>query len=239
VTTTPNPDPARAGIDQPPPARSAPPASARAGDHRLLTADELVALARLDSDEPLTDTDLAALNRLDEGHDGPDVDPREWELGDPETGAPPEWMALSGEERAWLDDRPEPAPVRPEILDAGFTHCGATGGIGFAGGGVLDKMPAGQELAACAERTWDAGLGTLADDELAGLIRAARRNASRQAALELAAIGELAAPRRDRDLRPPARVRWLPALSRPAAHREDPLPAVRVPGVPTAGGTMR
>src|SRR5262249_38394459 len=42
------------------------------------------------------------------------------------------------------DVRPEPAPVRPEILDAGFTHCGATGGIGVAGGGVLGKMPAGQ-----------------------------------------------------------------------------------------------
>jgi hypothetical protein len=213
VTTTPNPDPARAGSDQPPPARSAPPASARADDHRLLTADELVALARLDSDEPLTDTDLAALNRLDERHHGPDVDPREWELGDPETGAPPEWMALSGEERAWLDDRPEPAPVRPEILDAGFTHCGATGGIGFAGGGVLDKMPAGQELAACAERTWDAGLGKLADDELAGLICAARRNASRQAALELAAIGELAARRAGPD-------------GAPGEHLEDEIAAL-------------
>lgn len=67
-------------------------------------------------------------------------------------------MALSGEERAWLDDRPEPAPPRPEILDAGFTHCDATGGIGFAGGGMLDKMPAGQELASCADRAWDAGL---------------------------------------------------------------------------------
>jgi hypothetical protein len=215
VTTTPSPDPASAGGDKPPPTRSAPPAPTRAGSspaptpsaqaapvrargHRPLTADELAALAalaRLDSDEPLTDADIAALNRLDEGPDGLDVDPREWEFGDPETGAPPEWMALSGEERAWLDDRPEPAPVRPEILDAGFTHCGASGGIGFAGGGLLDKMPAGQELAACADRTWDAGLGKLSDDELAGLIRAARRNASRQAAQELAAIGELAARR--------------------------------------------
>jgi hypothetical protein len=161
------------------------------GDERRLRADELVALARLDSDEPLTDADVAALNRLDEGPDGPDVDPREWELGDPETGAPPEWMALSGEERAWLDDRPEPASARPEILDAGFTHRGAAGGIGFAGGGVLDAMPAGRDLAACADLTWDAGLDKLSDDELAGLIRAARRNASRQAALELAAVGEL------------------------------------------------
>ena len=170
-------------------------ARTRADDHRPPAADELAALARLDGEQPLTDADVAALNRLDERPDGPDVDPREWELGDPETGAPPEWMALSGEERAWQDDRPEPAPVRPEILDAGFTHCDATGGIGFAGGGVLDTMPAGQELAACADGTWDAGLGKLSDDELAGLIRAARRNASRQAALELAAIGELAARR--------------------------------------------
>jgi hypothetical protein len=221
MTTTPVPDPASAGgdLEPPTPARGHRPlaagelaalaraadrrplaagelaALARAAGRRPLAAGELAALARLHSDEPLTDADLAALDRLDEGGDGPDADPREWEHGDPETGAPPEWMALSGEERAWLDDRPEPAPARPEILDAGFTHRDATGGIGFAGGGLLDAMPAGQELAACADRTWDAGLGTLSDDELAGLICAARRNASRQAALELAAIGELAARR--------------------------------------------
>jgi hypothetical protein len=243
VTATPNPDPARAGSDQPPHARTAPPAPpapARAGNQRPLTADELVALARLDSDEPLSDADLAALNRLDEGHDGPDVDPREWELGDPETGAPPEWMALSGEERAWLDDRPEPPPARPEILDAGFTHCGATGGIGFAGGGVLDTMPAGHDLAACAERTWDAGLGKLADDELTGLIRAARRNASRQAALELAAIGELAARRAGPDGAPGEHledeVAALLRLSGRAAARQVALAAAmtRLPTVAQA-----
>src|SRR5215469_18884885 len=167
--------------------------ASRAGDGRQVTVDELVALARLDSDEPLTDADIAALNRLDEGPDGPDVDPREWELGDPETGAPPEWMALSGEERAWLDDRPEPAPVRPEILDAGFTHRGCGGGIGFAAGGLLDRMDACEALAVYAGRTWDAGLDKLSDDELVGLICAQARVASRATAGRLAAIGELAA----------------------------------------------
>jgi hypothetical protein len=163
--------------------------------HRPLTPAERLALARIESDEPLTDADVAALNRLEEGPDGPDADPREWTLGDPETGAPAEWMALSAEEQAWLDDRPEPVPARAEVLDAGFTHRSADGGIGFAGGGLLDRMEAGWELARAAEGAWDAGLDRLSDDELAGLACAARRNAARQAALELAVIGMLDARR--------------------------------------------
>jgi hypothetical protein len=257
MTTTPNPDPASVSSGQPPPAHSAPPAPIRAEGnpaptpaaqaaptpargHRPLTADDLALLARLGSDQPLTAADIAALNRLDEGPDAPDVDPREWDFGDPETGAPPEWMTLSGEERAWLDDRPEPAPARPEILDAGFTHCDATDGIGFAGGGMLDLMPAGQELAPCADRTWDAGLGRLSDDELAGLIWAARRNASRQAAMELAAIGELAERRAGPDGAPGEHledeVAALLTLSGRAAAKQVALAAalIRLPVVALA-----
>jgi ribosomal protein L12E/L44/L45/RPP1/RPP2 len=84
---------------------------------------------------------------------------------------------------------------RPEVLDAGFTHRGGSGGTGFAAGGVLDAMPACGKLAVAADRAWARGLGALPDDELAGLMGAARRNASRAAALELAVIGELAARR--------------------------------------------
>ena len=123
-------------------------------------------------------------------------------------------MALSGEEQAWLDDRPEPAVARPEILDAGFTHRGAAGGIGFAAGGLLARMDACEALAVCADRTWQAGLDRLSDDELAGLIRAARRNASRQAALELAAVGEL----NDRRARPDGA---------PGEHVQDELAALQ------------
>ena len=56
-------------------------------------------------------------------------------------------------------------------------------------------MAAGAPLAAAADRAWAGGLGRLSDGELAGLLAAARRNASRQAALELAVITELAARR--------------------------------------------
>jgi hypothetical protein len=199
-----NPDPA----DSVDPAEQAQPASEQATPRRPrdgkqpqatpgraasrpLSPDERAALARLDSDQPLTDADIAALNRLDDGPDDPDPDPDDIDLD----CAPPEWwLAMSGEEKAWLDD-PEPAPAQPEVLDAGFIHLGGSGGIGFAAGGLLDRMDACEALAVCAGRVWDAGLGRLSDYELAGLIRAARRLTSRQAALELAAVAELAARR--------------------------------------------
>jgi hypothetical protein len=177
------------------PAHRGRPARGQERGGRRLAPDELAALARIEGDEPLTDLDIAALDRLDEGRDGPDADPREWEFGDPETGAPPEWMALSAEERAWLDDRPEPAPPQPEILDAGFTHRGGGDGIGFAAGGLLDRMDACEALAVSAGRTWDLGLGRLSDSELVGLICAQARLAARATAGKLAAIGELAARR--------------------------------------------
>ena len=82
-----------------------------------------------------------------------------------------------------------------EVLDAGFTHRGGAGGLGFAAGGVLDTMAACGKLAVAADRAWARGLGALSDDELAGLLGAQRRLASRAAAGELAVIGELAARR--------------------------------------------
>jgi len=88
-----------------------------------------------------------------------------------------------------------PGPEVPDWLDAGFTHREGTGGAGFAAGGVLDRTPAGWLLAMAADRTWDSGLGQLSDPELVGLLSAAQRNGSRQAALGLAVIGELAARR--------------------------------------------
>jgi hypothetical protein len=148
-------------------------------------------LARLRSDQPLTDADIAALDRLDDGPDGPGIDPDDF---DPDCAPPEWWLAMSAEQKAWLDD-PEPVPAQPDVLDAGFTHHGGSGGIGFAAGGLLDRMDACEELVICAGRVWDAGLARLSDGELVGLIGAARRLTSRQAALELAAVGELAARR--------------------------------------------
>src|SRR5215467_523582 len=160
-------------------------------DHAQPALDELAALARLESDQPLTDTDIAALDRLGHGPDGPEIDPDDC---DPDCAPPEWWLAMSGEEKAWLDD-PEPVPAQPEILDAGFTHRGGGGGIGFAAGGLLDRMDACEALAVCAGRIWDAGLGRLSDGELVGLICAQARVASRATAGKLAAIGELAARR--------------------------------------------
>ncbi len=67
---------------------------------------------------------------------------------------------------------------------------------GFASGGAADAMPPGPQLAALTEDAWQRGLDRLTDDELIGVLRAARRLASRAAALELSAVGDLAARRR-------------------------------------------
>jgi hypothetical protein len=68
-------------------------------------------------------------------------------------------------------------------------------GCGFASGGVADELPPGPVLAGLAGDAWAAGLDRLGDDELIGVLRAARRLASWSAALELAAVTELAARR--------------------------------------------
>src|SRR6185437_3724221 len=93
-------------------------------------------------------------------------------------------------------------PAAPEILDAGFTHRDGGEGRGFAAGGALDQMGPGGTLTTFTERAWEQGLDRLSDDELIGLMAATRRGASRQAALELAAIHELGTRRADADGRP-------------------------------------
>jgi hypothetical protein len=208
----------------------------RQSDDRRLAADELAALARLGSDQPLTDADIAALDRLDDGPDGPGIDPDDF---DPACAPPGWWLAMSGEQKAWLDD-PEPVPAQPDVLDAGFTHHGGSGGIGFAAGGLLDRMDACEALTVCAGRVWDQGLGILSDGELVGLIGAARRLTSRQAALELAAVGELAARRAGPDGAPgehlEEEVAALLRLTGPAAARRVALAAAmtRLPAVAVA-----
>src|SRR5262249_29224343 len=76
-----------------------------------------------------------------------------------------------------------------EILDAGFTH-GVPGasGRGFEGGGELDRMLPGRELAALTGMARMVGLGRLNDDELIGVLGAARRGVSWQQALGLGAV---------------------------------------------------
>ena len=61
----------------------------------------------------------------------------------------------------------------------------------FAAGGVADDLPPGPRLAGFMADARAIGLGRLADDELIGVMRAARRLASWSAAMELAAAGDL------------------------------------------------
>ena len=67
---------------------------------------------------------------------------------------------------------------------------------GFASGAQADSLAPGPRLATLADEAWQAGLGGLGDDELIGLLRAARQLASRAAALELAVVADLAGRRR-------------------------------------------
>jgi len=93
-----------------------------------------------------------------------------------------EWLACAtgaaGEE--WPQWRPRPFGT----------------GAGFAAGGQLDRLAPGPELAGFAQNASAAGLGTLSDDALVGVLQAWRRLASWAAAGELAAVAELDRRRR-------------------------------------------
>jgi hypothetical protein len=75
--------------------------------------------------------------------------------------------------------------------DVSFHDHGGPGGPGFASGSALDTLPPGPGLAAALDDTFTQGLGGLSDDQLAGVILAARRCESRAAAQTLAAVAEL------------------------------------------------
>ena len=128
--------------------------------------------------------------------------PDDWELcslvADPWSGPP------DGAD-AWLADLPaellfeylaatEDQPCREAIV-AGRLPRQPGGGCGFAAGGAADDLPPGPVLAGLADDAWAAGLSRLSDDELVGVLRAARRLASWSAALELAAVTDLATRR--------------------------------------------
>ena len=110
---------------------------------------------------------------------------------------------LAGEPRSWLDfpgarPQPPPAGAAPEAIGAGFTRDPdrawgvMRGRAGFEAGGPADVMTPCSVLA---ELTGQARgrMAELSDDELIGVLRAARRVQSWQAAVELAAGSELTA----------------------------------------------
>jgi Domain of unknown function (DUF222) len=83
----------------------------------------------------------------------------------------------------------------PELVGAGFWDRSDYSCAGFASGGAADTMAPGPVLACLAGDRWQAGLGSLTDDELIGALRAARRLGSWVAAMELAMVSDLAARR--------------------------------------------
>src|SRR6266513_786947 len=153
-------------------------------------------LLNLKPGEDLTADDLARLARLDDGPHHPSEDDDPYGAGCGPGPCPPDgWELMSWAEQQQLLDGTPAEPAGPEAFDAGFTHRLGGDGRGFAAGGALDQMEPGGRLAMFADRAWQDGLSRLSDDELMGLMAAARRNASRQAALELATVHELAARR--------------------------------------------
>jgi hypothetical protein len=99
----------------------------------------------------------------------------------------------------WVDE-PLARPVAPavaEAVEAGFTHAAAgevrdPAARGFEAGGPADLLVPCAELAALTGMALEAGVDRLTDDELVGVMRAARRVQSWQAAVELACVDELA-----------------------------------------------
>jgi len=119
---------------------------------------------------------------------------------------------------------PEPggAPAEtplPNLLDAGFWDRSQGSGPGFVAGGVADRLEPGPVLTQLTDEAWQRGLEKLTDDELIGVLRAARRLASRAAAVELAATADLVGRRTSAGTR---------QASRAAEHVDDELAAALV-----------
>lgn len=106
---------------------------------------------------------------------------------------------------SWLDSalaRPASEPEVRDVIGAGFTHAAdgpwpQRGASAFEAGGPADLLAPCSVLAELTGQVLEAedGLGRLSDDELVGVLRAARRVVSWQQAVELAAVAELTARR--------------------------------------------
>jgi len=116
-----------------------------------------------------------------------------------------------------------------EVWKAGRWDRSRGDGGGFAAGGAADRVLPGAALAACAADAWAGGLGRLSDDELVGVLRAARRLASWAAALELAAAGDVCRRRLAEEAAGDAGV---------AAHADDEVAAALTLTRYAAGGLL-
>src|SRR5215472_7467457 len=91
---------------------------------------------------------------------------------------------------AWLGDLSD-AELGVVVKSWAAEHAADLGQAGFKSGGPLDVLPPDPVLAFVAAGAYDGGFGGLSDDELIGLLGAARRLSSWQAAVELDAAAEL------------------------------------------------
>jgi hypothetical protein len=142
------------------------------------------------------------------GRPAPGGDPASSDPGAPDLdeldGGWPDPDEAPGYDPAYDDDPGDPGrdlpadpeqEQEPEVWEAGFTHRYGGTGAGFTAGGPLDLMLPGPDLAWHLGGARQAGLGALSDDELVGVLGAARRVCSWQAELELAVVAELDARR--------------------------------------------
>jgi hypothetical protein len=110
----------------------------------------------------------------------------------------------------WVDfppARPAGKPAVRDVVGAGFTHAAngpypQLGARGFEAGGPADLMAPCSVLAELTGQALEAGFSRLSDDELIGVLRAARRVVSWQQAVELAVVAELTARRAAERARP-------------------------------------
>jgi len=162
-----------------------------AGHEPPVVADAVVADAAL-GDEPLAEPTDAELYGMwpDPGSDPPDG-LADWAAG----------MSAAELDAFFAVDEPPPGP-EPEYVGHD---------------GPLDALRPGASLAGLSQDVFESGLGRLSDDDLIGLLGAARRLASWQAAIELYAVTELDARR--------GRQAGHPASSRAGEHVSSELAA--------------
>src|ERR1700733_8082143 len=94
-----------------------------------------------------------------------------------------------------VEDPGEPDETVPAWPDVSLHDHDGPGGPGFSSGSALDTLLPGPGLAAALDDTFEHGLAGLDDDQLAGVILAARRRESRASAQVLAAGAGLDARR--------------------------------------------
>jgi hypothetical protein len=170
-----------------------PPSPADGLRHALLARVRTVAASEWTSQDAELAAEIAALETA-----GECAVPSEAELAglapDPRSDPP-------DGEYEWLADLPGPLldeylaataePAGSEPIAAGWWNRAAADGAGFAAGGMADHLPPGPVLAGLTSDVHEAGLGRLTDDELVGVLLAARRLGSWSASLELSAVGDL------------------------------------------------